>query len=203
MRYLVPILFIASLALSGLTHSGCGKKVVKADTTNKDTAYVSEHFLNDDNNTENTENNNNTSFDEPKPKRERSSDWSGGGGGGGIRNSGKVWSSKYQNYQRSGNRPADFAEAMVWHVIRLVYDEEFTSARSRVLSSKTENGLLVIEMEVTWSDEWVKNYTVKGLLTLKDDGTDVHFEITSKNKAAEALEFTHENTKNQIALGEI
>lgn len=198
MRYLVFGIFALLISLSCLTTTGCRKKEAqKADTTNTDSGYVSDHFLN------NTTSE--TPQPEPEPEPSHRHHRSSSGGGGHSRSSspstaGQVWSSKYQNYQRSGSSARDFAEAMVWHVIRMTYAEDFKAAKSRVLDSKTEDGTHTIEMEVVWSDEWVKNYTVRGTLTVKEDGSNARFTINERNPEAEALEFTHDNYQSSVSL---
>jgi hypothetical protein len=110
--------------------------------------------------------------------------------------------SEYQNYERIGDSPSDFAEAMVSHIIKMVYNEDFSSASSKVETDRLEAGRYTIEMSVLWSDPWVSDYKVEGILKVNEDGTDVNFEVTGKNINAEALEFTHE-TKNTLELEQI
>jgi hypothetical protein len=43
---------------------------------------------------------------------------------------------KYQNYERIGSNPDDFATAMIYPAIRMVYSDNFTNPKARVLSSR-------------------------------------------------------------------
>ena len=147
--------------------SSCGEDSVTTNTNEnettqdstfvEDTSYVSENF-----------------YEDPEPIEEdnSSSTYSSGrsySGGGGTAGPSKNYL-KYENYERSGTNPRDFAETMVWHVIQMVYAEEFRSARSKVLSSDLVEGVYTIELQVTWSDRWVSNYRVKGTLVVNEDG---------------------------------
>lgn len=195
-----------TLALSliiSLCLSSCGgdepaktddNTIVQDSTAIEDTSsYVSDNFYEDPEPTE--EDNSSSSYSSG------SSDYSYSGGGGTAGPSKSYL--KYESYERSGTSPRDYGEAMVWHVIQMVYAEEFKSARSKVLSSDLVEGVYTIELQVTWSDRWVSNYKVKGTLTVNEDGTNPKFEITERNENAESLEFTHEDTKLNIELEQI
>ena len=110
---------------------------------------------------------------------------------------------KYQNYERIGSNPDDFATAMIYPAIRMVYSDNFTNPKARVLSSTLENGTNIIDMAITWKDRWVPKYEIKGQLTVDEDGNNPAFIITEKNIEAEALEVTEDDFRTEIKLDNI
>jgi len=131
-----------------------------------------------------------------------SSSGSSGSSGGGLGNP-KVMA-KYQEYVRDGDQPKDFAEAIVWPVIAMTYeDEDFKSAKSRVLNANLAEGVHVIEMVITWSNKWVPKFEVQGVLTVNEDGSNARFEIISKNLDAESLEISSGNYDTVLELEQI
>lgn len=116
---------------------------------------------------------------------------------------------KKQTPPPTTNTPSDLtaeriARALQTPVIRMVYPDAFQKAKSRVLDSDLSGNRWTIELEISWSDAWVKSpYTVRGIAKCNADGDDVSFDITFKNEAAEALELTHEQYKSSIRLARL
>ena len=82
-------------------------------------------------------------------------------------------------------------------------DEDFKSAKSKVLNANLSEGIHTIEMVVTWSNKWVPKFEVKGVLTVNIDGSNARFEITEKNMDAESLEISSGNFDTVLELEQI
>lgn len=127
-----------------------------------------------------------------------SSEYSGGGGGGAGDNDADV--QKYQNYQRSGSDPQDFAQALIYPAIRMVYSDNFAQPKAKVSNSTQEGDRYIMDVEITWKDHWNPKYMIKGKLEVNSDGSNAKFTINEKNKQAEVLEFTEDNFKSEITI---
>lgn len=170
----------------------------EAETTNSsdtDTVAISEEFISED-----TDENEYVYEEEEEinPPSHRSS-------GGGHYGTGEDYDiSKYENYERTGNQPKDFAQAMILPIIRMVYEENFKNAQAKVLNSELQEGRYSIDLVIKWSDRWVDApYEVEGILEVNEDGTEAEYIVTKKNAEAEALEFTNENFKNDLTIEQI
>lgn len=198
MKYLnSSILLFCLLLLVGCSSSSESSSSEKdsTDSVDVDTSTISEEFY-----SENTENNDYVYEEEEElnPPSHRSS-------GGGHYGTGEDYDiSKYENYERTGNSPKDFAQAMVLPIIRMVYEENFKNAKAKVLNADLKDGRHSIDILVKWSDRWVDApYEVEGVLEVNEDGTQVEYIVTKKNGEAEALEFTNENFKSDLTLDQI
>ena len=138
---------------------------------------------------------------EEKPARESHSSGRGGGGGGAADNEEDVL--KYQNYQRNGDSPSDFAKAVIYPAIRMVYSDNFAKPKARVQNSEMNGDRHSIEMTITWKDHWVPKFEISGTLEVNSDGSDAKFTITGKNDYAESLEFTEDNFKTQLNIASL
>lgn len=107
---------------------------------------------------------------------------------------------KYQNYQRSGNSPQEFANALIYSAIRMVYSDNFARPRAKILKHSKEENRHTIDVQITWKDHWVSKYQIKGTLTINADGSNANFVITDKNTEAEVLELTEDNVQNELQL---
>ena len=202
MTKIIPVILISFV----LFLWGCSNQEKPTETDNIDT-LVSDHFL-DDSDYDPTEADPvivEEDIYSPPPKRntvspKRSSN-NNRSGGSGIDSDADVV--KYQNYERIGSNPDDFATAMIYPAIRMVYSDNFTNPKARVLSSTLENGTNIIDMAITWKDRWVPKYEIKGKLTVDEDGSNPAFIITEKNIEAEALEITEDDFRTEIKLDNI
>lgn len=131
----------------------------------------------------------------PKPKVSYSSS---GGGGGAADNDADV--QKYRSYERDGDSPEDFAKALIYPAIRMVYSDNFAQPKARVLQSDIEGERYSIKVAISWKDHWVPNFEMEGSLEINKDGSNATFTITDKNEFVESLEFTEDSFKNQIKL---
>lgn len=123
---------------------------------------------------------------------------SGGAAGGAADNDADVV--KYQNYEREGNSPSDFATALIYPAIRMVYSDNFAKPRAKVTNATKEGDRHSIEVSITWKDHWVPKYRIDGTLMVNADGSDAKFVITDKNVDAEALELTEDDFKSELLL---
>lgn len=191
------------LLLSLVSLVSCSKKEKPSEKGSIDT-LVSDHFLDDGEYTPDEEVYVEETYTPPKPARKNSNSSSNGTSsrntnrGGGIDSDATVL--KYQNYKRVGSNPDDFATAMIYPAIRMVYSDNFLSPKARVLQSNRQDGKYIIDMAITWRDNWVAKYEIKGQLTVGEDGSSPSFVIKEKNLAAEALEITEQNFKSTVSL---
>lgn len=176
---------------------------------------VSEFFLEDDDETidediiftseedyDYTEDNDYDDYSSSSSSYSSSSSSSRRSGGGALGNPEVM--AKYREYIREDDNAKAFADAMVWPIIEMTYeDEEFKTAKSKVLDSSLENGLHVIDMVVTWSNKWVSKFEVTGKLTVNEDGSNARFEILEKNIEAESLESSSGNYDMVLELEQI
>jgi hypothetical protein len=127
------------------------------------------------------------------------------GGGGSRRSSGKTSERLETDKPRSGDAPIDFARAIQWRVIGMLYREPCQIVSVKVLNQQeTEAGLMEITIEIQWKDKWIRTpYQLQGLLTVNKDGSQAVFKISSKNLEAEALEVGFEQYKETLELGNI
>ena len=211
--YSLPVLFILSLGFGSCGGDGTTTSKPEQDSL----PLVSEYFLNDSDGTEEEsvifsagddyyeeEDNNDyySSSSSSSSSYSSSSSSSRSSSGGGLGNP-KIMA-KYREYIRDGDRPKDFAEALVWPIISMTYeDEDFKSAKSRVLKSNLADGVHTIEMVITWSNKWVPKFEVEGILTVNEDGSNARFEVTSKNLDAESLEISSGNYDAVLELEQI
>lgn len=123
---------------------------------------------------------------------------SGGGGGGAADTDADVV--KYQNYSRKGNTPRDFATALIYPAIRMVYSDNFAKPKTTILNSNQEGDRHTINLAITWKDHWTPKYKITGTLEVNSDGSDAKFTITEKNTEAEVLELTEDTFESEITL---
>jgi hypothetical protein len=107
---------------------------------------------------------------------------------------------KYQNYERSGDSPKDFATALIYPAIRMVYSDNFANPRVTVNNATQDGDRHNIDLTITWKDHWVPKYRIDGTLMVNSDGSDANFVITDKNVDAEVLELTEDNFETEITL---
>lgn len=107
---------------------------------------------------------------------------------------------KYQSYERAGDAPKDFATALIYPAIRMVYSDNFANPKVTVNNSTQEGERHTIELTITWKDHWVPSYQIDGTLMVNTDGSDANFVITDKNVDAEVLELTEDNFESEINL---
>ena len=136
-----------------------------------------------------------------EPIRHSSSSGRGGGGGGAADNDADVI--KYQNWTREGDRPSDFAKAIIYPAIRMVYSDNFANPKASVLNSTQDGDRYTIDVKIQWKDHWNPKYVIKGTLEVNSDGSDAKFTITEKNVEAEVLELTEDNFKTEISIPSI
>lgn len=197
----ILILFISSV----LFLWGCSNKDKPSEDNTIDT-LVSDHFL-DDSEYDPTAEDPIPEVEEdpyippPSNNRTTTTTTSRGNGGGGSDSEADVV--KYQNYERIGSNPDDFATAMIFPAIRMVYSDNFIAPKARVLNSTKQDGNYIIELAITWKDHWVPKYEIKGTLTVAEDGNNPSFVITEKNIEAEALEVTKDDFKTELTLNNI
>ena len=207
------IYYLLPLLSSLLFLSSCGEDSVNHNNNEEnEEPLVSEFFLEDGDETEDqdvvfaseedysyTEDN---SYDDYSSSYSSSSSSSRRSGGGALGNPEVM--AKYREYIREDDNAKAFADAMVWPIIEMTYeDEEFRTAKSKVLDSSLENGVHVIDMVVTWSNKWVSKFEVTGKLTVNDDGSNARFEILEKNIEAESLESSSGNYDMVLELEQI
>lgn len=135
---------------------------------------------------------------EETPKKRRSSGHSSGGGGAAADSDADVI--KYQNYQRMGDTPNDFAKALIYPAIRMVYSDNFAKPKASVVNSTQDGDRYTIDLVITWKDHWVPTYEISGTLEVNSDGSDAKFAITDKNVEAEVLELTEDNFESTISI---
>lgn len=123
---------------------------------------------------------------------------SSGGGGGVADNDEDVI--KYQNYKRNSESPQEFANALLYPAIRMVYSDNFARPKAQILSSKKEGERHILKLRITWKDHWVSQYSMEGTLKVNPDGSDAEFVITDKNKKVEVLELTEDRTEQELRL---
>ncbi len=127
---------------------------------------------------------------------ERSS--SGRAAGGAADNDADVV--KYQNYERVGESPKDFATALIYPAIRMVYSDNFSKPKVTVKNATQEGARHTIDLSITWKDHWVPKFRIDGTLMVNADGSDATFVITDKNVEAEVLELTEDNFQSELVL---
>ena len=107
---------------------------------------------------------------------------------------------KYRNLKRDGDKAEDFAKALIYPAIRMVYSDNFAQPKAKVLKAESENGRQKITVALEWKDHWVPNFKMQGILEINQDGSDVVFTITTMNTFVEALEFTEDNFKTVLKM---
>ena len=148
--------------------------------------------------------------EEPKMRRRK---------GSGGSNSGSNSSSDYNNPSprrsvdtemqtdkpRTGDAPIDFARAVQWRIIAMLYTDPCRLVGLNVLDSKeNEAGQLEIQIDLRWQDKWVRQpYQITGLLTVGRDGSNAVFKLLTANPEAEALQVGVDNFKETLDLGNI
>ncbi|WMX13514.1 MULTISPECIES: hypothetical protein [unclassified Aureispira] len=121
------------------------------------------------------------------------------GGGGGTADT-DVDVIKYKNHTRDGDRPSDFATAIIYPAIRMVYSDNFAKPKATVLNAQKDGERHTIDLAITWKDHWTPKYKIEGTLEVNTDGSDAKFTITNKNTEAEVLELTEDNFQTEITL---
>lgn len=182
----------------------CGGKKHETDTseadstsTNVDTLTSDVNWGDDDTNKEEKKHHHHSSHSSSNDDDNSSSGRSGGGGGASDNDADVL---KYQNYQRNGDSPSDFANAAIFPAIRMVYGDYFAKPKATVLNSTKDGEVHTIDLKITWKDHWVPEYKISGTLTVNSDGSNAKFIITDKNKAVEMLEFTSDDYKTEATL---
>ena len=107
---------------------------------------------------------------------------------------------KYQNYTRDDDTPQEFANALLYTAIRMVYSDNFARPRAKILTSKQEGDRYTLQLRITWKDHWVSKYRMEGTLEVNADGSDAYFVITDKNMETEVLELTEDQFKKEVRL---
>ncbi|MGH1334764.1 MAG: hypothetical protein ACRBFS_01455 [Aureispira sp.] len=107
---------------------------------------------------------------------------------------------KYQNYERIGTSPKDFATALIYPAIRMVYSDNFAKPKVKVSNATQEGDRHTMDVSITWKDHWVSKYRIDGTLMVNADGSDVNFVITDKNVEAEVLELTEDSFQSTLTL---
>ena len=107
---------------------------------------------------------------------------------------------KYQNYERAGDSPKDFAKALIYPAIRMVYSDNFAQPKVKVSNATQEGDRHTMNVSITWKDHWVPKYRIDGTLMVNTDGSDANFVITDKNVDAEVLELTEDNFQSELIL---
>jgi hypothetical protein len=136
--------------------------------------------------------------EEPRKSRSTGSSSSSGGGGGAADTDVDVI--KYQNYSREGENPRDFATALIYPAIRMVYSDNFAKPKATILNSNKDGDRHTIDLAITWKDHWTPKYKIKGTLEVNSDGSDAKFKITEKNTAVEVLELTEDDFQSEITI---
>lgn len=187
--------------------ASCGKKYSdSSDTTDAaDSTQVDSNSLVSDVNWGEEDATYDYEEEEETPKRSYSSNSSSsssghrsGGGGGAADTDADVI--KYQNYTREGDNPRDFATAIIYPAIRMVYSDNFAKPKATVLNSNQDGDRHTIDLAITWKDHWTPKYKIEGTLEVNSDGSDAKFTITNKNTEAEVLELTEDNFQSEITL---
>jgi hypothetical protein len=106
---------------------------------------------------------------------------------------------------RTGETPIDFARAVQWRLIAMLYTDPCRLVALKVLDSKeNEAGQLEIQIDLSWQDKWVrKPYQITGVLTVGKDGSKAVFKLLSANPEAEALQVGIDNFRETLDLGNI
>jgi|VirMetMinimDraft_7_1064189.scaffolds.fasta_scaffold101669_1 hypothetical protein len=144
-------------------------------------------------------------YDDPEPQKSShssshsSSSGHRSGGGGGAADT-DVDVVKYQSYERAGDSPRDFATALIYPAIRMVYSDNFAKPKVNVLSANKDGDRHTIDLAITWKDHWTPKYKIEGTLEVNSDGSDAKFTITNKNTEAEVLELTEDNFQSEITI---
>lgn len=112
----------------------------------------------------------------------------------------KAAMNRYKNYERTDNSANEFAKAFLFQAVRMVYSDNFQSPKVQILKEDKEDDILILEVEYSWSDRWVSNYSFKGILEVQEDGQGASFSITEKNLEVESLEVTEDFFKMSLDL---
>jgi len=202
-KYLLILSTILLFASCGTGHSDSSETTDAADSTQVDSnALVSdvnwsdgeeEIYYGDDE----EELEENYYSDNAASSSSSSSGRSGGGGGAADTDADVI---KYQNYSRDGDNPRDFATAIIYPAIRMVYSDNFAKPKATVLSSNLEGDRHTIDLSITWKDHWTPKYKITGTLEVNSDGSDAKFIITEKNTEVEVLELTEDYFQSEITI---
>lgn len=146
--------------------------------------------------------------EEPKKRRRKGSSGTNSNGGSNYNNPSprrSVDTAIQTDKPRTGDAPIDFARAVQWRIIAMLYTDPCRLVGLKVLDSK-ENGAgqLEIQIDLRWQDKWVRQpYQITGLLTVGRDGSNAVFKLLSTNAEAEALQVGVDNFKETLDLGNI
>lgn len=205
MSYFLPRLFTPSILASGslalllltlaTTSTSCSTPPPPADTT----VLVSDDFDTPEDTTTYI-----PVIEEPKKPRRKGSSSSGSNySNANLRRS--VDTEQQTDKPRTGDAPIDFARAVQWRLIAMLYTDPCRLVGLKVLNSKeNEAGQLEIEIDLRWQDKWVRQpYQITGVLTVGRDGSNAVFKLLSANPEAEALQVGVDNFKETLDLGNI
>lgn len=194
-KYLLILSTLLLFASCGKSHSDSSDTTAVTDSTQVD----SNALISDVNWSDGEEVFYDEAEEEPKKShRSHSTSSSSGGGGGAADTDADVI--KYQNYSREGNKPRDFATALIYPAIRMVYSDNFAKPKATILNSNQDGDRHTIDLAITWKDHWTPKYKIKGTLEVNSDGSNAKFTITEKNTEAEVLELTEDSFQSEITL---
>jgi hypothetical protein len=198
-KYLLILFTVLLFASCGKSHSDSSDTTDATDSTQVD----SNALVSDVNWSDGEEIFYDEAEEEPKESHRShstssSSEHRSGSGGGAADTDADVV--KYQNYSREGDNPRDFATALIYPAIRMVYSDNFAKPKATILNSTQDGDRHTIDLAITWKDHWTPKYKIKGTLEVNSDGSDAKFTITEKNTEAEVLELTEDNFQSEITL---
>jgi len=197
-KYLLILSVVLLIASCGKNYSDSSKTSDAIDSTKVDSnTLVSDVNWGDDDDVIYEE-------EEIKPQKRRRTHHTSSGNGHRSGSGGSADTDadviKYQNYNRNGNTPRDFATAIIYPVIRMVYSDNFAKPKATILNSSQNGDRHTIDLAITWKDHWTPKYKIEGILEVNNDGSDAKFTITNKNTAAEVLELTEDNFQSEITI---
>lgn len=199
-KYLLILSTVLLFASCGKGHSDSSDTTDTADSTQVDSnALVSDVNWNDGEEIYYGDEEEDTPVEREYSSSSTSSSGGRSGGGGGAADT-DVDVLKYQNYSRDGDNPRDFATAIIYPAIRMVYSDNFAKPKATVLSSNQDGDRHTIDLAITWKDHWTPKYKIKGTLEVNSDGSDAKFVITEKNTEVEVLELTEDAFKSEITI---
>lgn len=139
-------------------------------------------------------------YEDEKPKSNSNSTTKNSSGARGGAADNELDVEKYRNLERNGDKAEDFAKALIYPAIRMVYSDNFAQPKAKVVKVESENGRQKITVALEWKDHWVPNFEMQGILEVNQDGSDAVFTITTMNTFVEALEFTEDNFKTVLKM---
>jgi hypothetical protein len=112
----------------------------------------------------------------------------------------KAAMNRYKNYERKDNSANEFAKAFLFQAVRMVYSDNFQNPALRILKEEKDEDILILEVEYSWSDRWVSNYSFKGILEVQENGQGASFSIIEQNLEVESLEVTEDRFETTLDL---